>query len=95
MTGTVTPGETRVILATAEIIREAVREHGGEGDFIGHIGGDDFVLITDPDRYEKICKAVIEAFDRKIQAFYDPEDRQRGFIRGNTRRGSRSSPSPS
>jgi diguanylate cyclase (GGDEF)-like protein len=76
-----------VILATAEIIREAVREHGGEGDFIGHIGGDDFVLITGPGRYERICKAVIEAFDRKIQAFYDSEDRQRGFIQGTTRTG--------
>lgn len=76
-----------VILATAEIIREAVREHGGEGDFVGHIGGDDFVLITGPGRYESICKAVIEAFDRKIQAFYDLEDRQRGFIRGTTRTG--------
>ena len=76
-----------VILATAEIIREAVREHGGEGDFIGHIGGDDFVLITGPGRHEIICNAVIEAFDRKIQAFYDLEDRQRGFIRGTTRTG--------
>ncbi len=76
-----------VILATAEIIREAVREHGGEGDFIGHIGGDDFVLITGPGRHEIICDAVIEAFDRKIQAFYDLEDRQRGFIQGATRTG--------
>ncbi len=76
-----------VILATAEIIREAVREHGGEGDFIGHIGGDDFVLITGPGRHEIICDAVIEAFDRKIQAFYDLEDRQRGFIQGTTRTG--------
>ncbi|NWF53502.1 MAG: diguanylate cyclase [Syntrophaceae bacterium] len=76
-----------VILATAEIIREAVREHGGEGDFIGHIGGDDFVLITRPGRHERIGKAVIEAFDRKIQTFYDPEDRQKGYIQGTTRKG--------
>ncbi len=76
-----------VILATAEIIREAVREHGGEGDFIGHIGGDDFVLITRPDRQERIGKAVIAAFDRKIQSFYDPEDREKGYIQGTTRKG--------
>ena len=76
-----------VILATAEIIQEVVREHGGEGDFIGHIGGDDIVLITDPSRHETICKAVIETFDRKIQTFYDPEDREKGFIEGATRSG--------
>ena len=76
-----------VILATAEILKKALREHGAEGDFLGHIGGDDFVLITIPDRYEVICEAVLSAFDREIVAFYDPEDRQRGFIRGKTRRG--------
>jgi len=76
-----------VILATADILREALREQGGEEDFIGHIGGDDFILITTPERYEKICDAVLSAFDRKIPGFYDPEDRQRGGIQGTNRRG--------
>jgi diguanylate cyclase (GGDEF)-like protein len=76
-----------VILATAEMIKQAVREHGGEGDFVGHIGGDDFVLITLPDRYERICTAVIADFDQKIAAFYDPEDRQKGYIQEKTRKG--------
>lgn len=76
-----------VILATAEMIKQAVREHGGEGDFVGHIGGDDFILITPPDRFEKICTAVIAEFDQKIVAFYNPEDRQKGYIQGKTRKG--------
>lgn len=76
-----------VILVTAEVLKQAVREHGAEGDFLGHIGGDDFVLITTPDRYEKTCNAILSAFDRKIVAFYDPEDRKRGSIRGKTRKG--------
>jgi len=76
-----------VILATAEMIKQAVREHGGEGDFVGHIGGDDFVLITPPDRFERICTAVIADFDQKIVAFYNPEDRQKGYIQGKTRKG--------
>jgi diguanylate cyclase (GGDEF)-like protein len=76
-----------VILATAEILKKAVREHGAEGDFVGHIGGDDFVLITTPDRYEKTCHAVLSAFDQEIVTFYDPEERQRGYIQGKTRRG--------
>jgi GGDEF domain-containing protein len=76
-----------VILATAEVLKQAVQEHGAEGDFVGHIGGDDFVLISTPDGYEKTCNAILSAFDRKIVAFYDPEDRQRGSIRGKTRKG--------
>ncbi|HYB21342.1 MAG TPA: HAMP domain-containing protein, partial [Thermodesulfobacteriota bacterium] len=37
-----------VILGTTEILRKAVKDHGKEGDFIGHIGGDDFVFVTSP-----------------------------------------------
>ena len=37
-----------VVLQTAGILREAVAEHGGEGAFLGHVGGDDFVLLTAP-----------------------------------------------
>lgn len=76
-----------VILATAEILKKALREHGAEGDFLGHIGGDDFVLISTPDRYEKTCETILSAFDREIVTFYDPEDRQQGCIQGKTRRG--------
>lgn len=76
-----------VILATAEVLKQAVQEQGAEGDFLGHIGGDDFVLITTPDRYEKTCSAILSAFDRKIVAFYDPEDQHRGSIRSKTRKG--------
>ena len=76
-----------VIQATAQIIRRTVSDHGQEGDFVGHIGGDDFVLITVPERYEKMCSEIIEAFDRSILDFYDSEDRQRGYILGKTRQG--------
>ena len=76
-----------VIQATAQIIRRAVDDQGQGDDFVGHIGGDDFVVITVPQRYEKICSEIIAAFDRTILDFYDPEDRQRGHIVGKTRQG--------
>jgi GGDEF domain-containing protein len=64
-----------------------VSHHGRRDDFVGHIGGDDFVIITLPDSYEKICSAVIEEFDRMIIDFYDSQDRQRSCILGKTRQG--------
>ena len=76
-----------VILATTEILRQAVKDHGKGGDFVGHIGGDDFVLVTAPAEYEGICKAIVGTFDQQILKFYDPEDQQRGYIQGKTRRG--------
>jgi GGDEF domain-containing protein len=48
-----------VILAASEIIQQAVQKNGREGDFIGHIGGDDFVVVTYPSEYEKICDAIV------------------------------------
>jgi GGDEF domain-containing protein/CHASE3 domain sensor protein len=76
-----------VIQATAGIINEAVAKYGTEEDFIGHIGGDDYVLITTPDLYPRICQAVIDTFDKTIPGFYDKEDRQRGHIVGENRQG--------
>lgn len=76
-----------IIQATAAMIGEAVAKYGYKDDFIGHIGGDDFVLVTTPDLYPRICQAVIDRFDKTIPDFYDEEDRQRGHIAGENRQG--------
>ncbi len=72
---------------TALIIEEAVNKCGSGDDFVGHIGGDDFVFITSPDHFEPICKYIIECFDNTIPEFYDPTDRKRGHILGENRQG--------
>lgn len=76
-----------VIQHTAGIIEQAVKAHGNSDDFIGHIGGDDFVVITTPDRCPAICENIVARFDAETPAFYSPEDRQRGFIVGENRQG--------
>jgi GGDEF domain-containing protein len=43
----------RLIKKTAEILKSAVSESGRKDDFVGHIGGDDFVIVTRPENYEK------------------------------------------
>ncbi|HSE84462.1 MAG TPA: diguanylate cyclase [Thermodesulfobacteriota bacterium] len=77
----------KLIQATAELIKKAVVQYGTAEDFIGHIGGDDFVVITSSKGYDKICNSIIENFDRMIADFYDPDDRIRGYIIGETRQG--------
>ena len=47
----------------ADIIKEAVNSLGGSDDFVGHIGGDDFVLITSVERGEFIARHIIDEFD--------------------------------
>lgn len=64
----------------AEIIDEAVRKEGNVEDFIGHGGGDDFVVITTPDRAKSIAINLIENFDRRISSLFREEDLQRGYF---------------
>jgi PleD family two-component response regulator len=74
-----------VIRETARILLGAAKEYGNEQDFVGHIGGDDFVVITTPDLSDKICEKIIHDFDKISPSFYNPEDRENGFIVGYDR----------
>jgi len=76
-----------VILFTAEVIKESVRLLGEQTDFIGHIGGDDFVILTSPEKLQDICNKIIEMLDDGIAKFYNDEDRKEGFIVTKDRQG--------
>jgi diguanylate cyclase (GGDEF)-like protein len=60
-------------------------------DFFGHLGADDFVLVTDPDRAEDLCSKIVERFEESIPDFYEPVDLQRGYILTKKRDGKESS----
>ena len=77
----------QVIKNTALIIGEAVKTHGSDESFYGHIGGDDFVVVCPTDRFEKICQFIIDRFDQTVAQFYDPEDLKNGFIMRRSRKG--------
>ncbi|MEW5762897.1 MAG: GGDEF domain-containing protein [Bacillota bacterium] len=70
----------QAIKLTAAVITEEVGRVGRPDDLVGHIGGDDFVVITRPEIAEEICRSIIAAFDRRIPELYDPEDREKGYI---------------
>jgi len=74
-----------VIRETARILLGATKEYGDHQDFVGHIGGDDFVVITIPELSDKICEKIIEDFNRISPSFYNQEDRENGFILGYDR----------
>ncbi len=66
----------RVLLHTSQLIVQTVNKMGGEQDFVGHIGGDDFVFVTTPDREAELSHAIMAIFDASIAQFYAEEDRQ-------------------
>jgi diguanylate cyclase (GGDEF)-like protein len=76
-----------VIKDLARLLEDTVGVAGSPDDFIGHIGGDDFVLLTVPERCRELCAEVIRRFDEAVPAFYTVEDRELGYIQGKDRRG--------
>jgi len=70
----------KVIIQTAYILYQTVKRYGNRKDFIGHIGGDDFVFITSPDKEKIISSEFVSEFDRLIPFHYPKEDRIKGYI---------------
>lgn len=69
-----------VIRFTAGVLEKALKEFAKSDSFIGHIGGDDFVVISPIDLEIKIAEKVIELFDAGIRDFYNKEDLEKGYI---------------
>ena len=78
-----------VLVVTCRLVSTVVSESAGPEGFVGHIGGDDFVLISPPQAMEGICQTIIRRFDLVIPDFYDEEDRTRGYVDSVDRRGNR------
>jgi GGDEF domain-containing protein/CHASE3 domain sensor protein len=80
---------SEVIKEVALLLIAELKETGEKGDFLGHIGGDDFVIISVPPRAEEICRRIVAGFDGRIRKFYTEKDREQGFFIGKDRKGDR------
>ncbi|MGA2090415.1 MAG: response regulator [Endomicrobiales bacterium] len=76
-----------IIRLTSSIFRSAVTKVGTADDFLGHIGGDDFILVTRPEHAPAIAKMIIYYFDTYIPQEYDEAVRSRGYVQGVDRQG--------
>ena len=69
-----------VLRFTAMLIGEVVDELGSTSDFIGHAGGDNFIIITSDEKSAAIKARLKERFDTEVQTHYNFMDRQQGFM---------------
>jgi GGDEF domain-containing protein len=76
-----------VIFTLSRLLIASTRAAGNRFDFVGHIGGDDFVVISTPDRAEAIGQRIVADFKEKVATFYDAEDTARGYIEVKSRMG--------
>ena len=72
-----------MLQALADVLRDTCEKD----DFVGHIGGDDFVVIRRKDQAAKLCEELIAKFHAAILELYSPEDRKRGWIVSKDRNG--------
>ncbi len=58
-----------VIKFTANCMKESIQQYGEKGDFLGHIGGDDYVAVVKYDNARKIGKDIIKRFNARNRRF--------------------------
>lgn len=61
----------QMIQFTADVLQEASRTCGHPFDFVGHIGGDDFIVITNVNMPDKLCEEIIRRFNQGVVSFYE------------------------
>ncbi len=71
----------------ADILVQCSREFGSDTDFIGHVGGDDFVMITEPHCAEDLGRNIIDKFDSGVFELHGSEEAKKGFLQVESRGG--------
>lgn len=77
----------KVIRLLADLLVQAVKRWGNQEDFIGHVGGDDFIAMTTPDKAQTVFDWIAKRFDERITAYYSEADLKAGCITAKDRQG--------
>ncbi len=79
------------IKITGEVIASVLEKYdeGKRKNFLGHIGGDDFIFISDIENVRQICEEIIKEFDKKILSLYETKDLENGWIISYDRNGNK------
>lgn len=76
-----------VILMTSRVLTGISMLEGDATEFVGHLGGDDFVLVLPESRFRRICTRILEEFDHKRARYHTPEELAAGHYTARDRRG--------
>jgi EAL domain-containing protein (putative c-di-GMP-specific phosphodiesterase class I)/GGDEF domain-containing protein len=79
----------QIIKLTAEILENKSSKHFPYTSFLGHIGGDDFIVVAEGSykTLELFCDDIIGEFDKQISSFFNKNDKNKGYIIGQDRHG--------
>lgn len=75
-----------LIRLTAELLTRHCDPHA---DFVGHIGGDDFIVVFQSADWQRRCHGLLDSFAARVTSFFSPDDRERGGYFTEDRQGKR------
>ncbi len=61
----------QMIRLLAETLQKVTSQYGNKGDLVGHIGGDDFVVVTTPEHADAVCQNAIAHFSAVSRQLYE------------------------
>lgn len=76
-----------IIKFTARTIINNVHAKDEDNNFVGHIGGDDFIAIVDDENFEEICQNIVLEFDKNIKKYFNEDDLKKGYLEVPNRKG--------
>lgn len=76
-----------IIKFTSRTISKHIHQIQDSDNFMGHVGGDDFVAIVSKTDYDKVCQSIIAEFDKFAVTYYNEVDAERGFVEVANRKG--------
>jgi diguanylate cyclase (GGDEF)-like protein len=77
----------QLVQSTARLLEDVVAEFGEGEPVVGHLGGDDFVVVVPPASAALVADTIVQRFDEHVSDHYDAEDLSRGWIEVLNRRG--------
>ncbi len=77
-------GDRALIAFSAIIVKAAAQDPGA---FVGHIGGDDFIVVCSFDKAQPIAQAITQQLDEAAPSFYNEQDRAQGYMQSVNRKG--------
>lgn len=80
-------GDEIIKFTARTLTKHVLDDNENENNFVGHIGGDDFIAIVEGDDYEEICQNIIVDFESNIDNYFTKEDYERGYMEAENRKG--------
>lgn len=80
-------GDEAIKLVAELLVDETEKVTADFQSFVGHIGGDDFILIASPQKSEEICRNIIARFEGELERFHSHPECKSGFYRSRSRKG--------